>query len=188
MRPPQLPFPIPLPQGQSLAQMLPAPRAGQGLWNAAALAQNTTADNLVQKALQLTAQIAKQNQLKNVPLPPVQPSRSSFAPILPLPVLQEDSDATAKLKEQLPSKTAPPPQRVEHVPSPQQVEFVSSPQHGEGVPSPQPLKEKHRMGSDDLLADENIEKMEKSYSDDESEISLNLKLPRVSQYLVVGKL
>lgn len=191
VRPPQLPFPIALQQGQTLAQMLPASRSGPqaALWNAAALVQSTATGNLVQKALQLTAQIAKQNQLKSVPIPITQPSRATFAPILPLPVVEGDSEATAKLKEQLPSKTSgAPPQSVETAPSPQLVEFVSSPQRVEGVPSPQPLKEKHRMGSDDLLADENIEKMEKSYSDDESEICLDLNLQRMLQRTSGGKL
>ena len=37
----------------------------------------------------------------------------------------------------------------------------------DSIPSPKPLGPENRMGSDDLLSDENIEKMEKSYSDDE---------------------
>ena len=41
------------------------------------------------------------------------------------------------------------------------------PVRNDTIPSPQPLGPKNRMGSDDLLSDENIEKMEKSYSDDE---------------------
>lgn len=175
-RAPQLPFPMALPPGQAPSPLLTAGRGGPGLWNAA-LAQNvtlaqTTGGSLVQKALQLTAQIAKQNQLKGL-LPAVQPPRQAFTPILPLPVVEGDSDTAARLKEPLTSKTAVVPQRVEPVRSPHHVDFVPSPQCSESIPSPQPLKERHRMGSDDLLADENIEKMEKSYSDDESKTCLN---------------
>ena len=133
----------------------------------------------MQKALQLTAQIAKQNQFKNVMLPTVPPPRPTFTPILPLPVVEGDSDAAARLKEPLAIKTSgAAPQRVESVHSPQHVDSAPSPQQDETVPSPQPLKERHRMGSDDLLADEIIEKMEKSYSDDESKkYLLNVKNP-----------
>ena len=177
-RAPQLPFPMALQPGQAPSPLLTAGRGGPGLWNTA-LAQNptlaqATSGNLVQKALQLTAQIAKQNQLKGL-LPAVQPPRQqTFTPILPLPVVEGDSDTAARLKEPLASKTSVVSQRVEPVHSSHHVDFVPSPQRGESVPSPQPLKERHRMGSDDLLADENIEKMEKSYSDDESESCLNL--------------
>lgn len=193
-RAPQLPFPIALQPGQNPSPLLSAGR-GQGLWTPTlaqnpALAQTTalaqsaalspaTGSNLVQKALQLTAQIAKQNQFKNVMLPTVPPPRPTFTPILPLPVVEGDSDAAARLKEPLAIKTSgTAPQRVESVHSPQHVDSAPSPQQDETVPSPQPLKERHRMGSDDLLADEIIEKMEKSYSDDESKkYLLNVKNP-----------
>ena len=127
----------------------------------------------MQKALQLTAQIARENQIKSGLIPTVPPARTTFTPILPLPVVEEDSDAAARLKEPSASKTSVAPQRVEPVCSPQHVDPAPSPPHNESIPSPQPLKERHRMGSDDLLADENIEKMEKSYSDDESKMCLH---------------